>query len=84
MPVMKKAVVKRRGMKKPAAVVRRVSVQEKRIMYKLFEGGKTAAEVAKSLGRDTSTTARHYQRWDNDEEAPKVGRPLALTPEQEE
>lgn len=80
MPVMKK---KKAVMKQKAIAASRVSTDERSIMYKLFADSKTPVEVAKALGRDLSTTARHYKRWDNHEEAPKTGRPSALTPEQE-
>ena len=41
-------------------------------------------EVSQVLGRDLSTVARHYNRLDGEEDAPKLGRPPALAPKQEE
>ena len=71
--------------KKPIArVVTRITEGETRIMHKLFENGKMPSDVSQTLGRDLSTVARHYTRWENEEEAPVLGRPPALSGKQEE
>ena len=57
--------------KKPALrVVTRITEAEKRSMPKLFEEGKMPIDVSQTLGRDLSTVARHYNRWEIEEESP--------------
>ena len=75
MPVMKKVIKKgkKTGAGKTGSILR-VSEVERRLMYKLFDSWKEPAQVAEALDRDLSTVARHYKRWDDDEETPKLGR----------
>ena len=39
-------------------------------MHKLFEVGKMPIDVSQTVGRELSTVARHYNRWENEEESP--------------
>ncbi len=80
-----KKPAKKKATKRQPKKFSHLSDSEKELVKKKWHGqGKTPTEVAEWLERDLPATDRRLKRLDDGSSAPKVGRPPALTPEQEE